>query len=44
VAPSFEPAKLRAIRLVFDRTPSGEVVMDDLGLANTPRAFLPPER
>lgn len=43
VAPAFEPAKLRAIRLVFDRTPSGEVVMDDVGLANMDPAFLPPK-
>lgn len=40
VAPSFEPARLRAIRLVFDRTPSGTVVMDDVGLANPDPAFL----
>ena len=43
-APGFEPARLRAIRLVFDRTPSGTVVMDDVGLANMNPAFLPPTR
>jgi hypothetical protein len=44
VAPAFEPARLRAIRLVFDRTPSGTVVMDDVGLANPDPAFQPPGR
>ena len=44
VAPAFEPARLRAIRLVFDRTPSGTVVLDDVGVANPDPAFLPPTR
>ena len=44
VAPAFEPTRLRAIRLVFDRTPSGTVVMDDVGLANPDPAFLVPGR
>ena len=44
VAPSFDPAQLRVIRLVFDRTPAGEVVMDDVGLANMNPAFRVPER
>jgi dienelactone hydrolase len=39
VAPSFDPARLRSIRLVFDRTPAGEVVMDDVGLARMDPAF-----
>ena len=29
---AFDPAQLRTIRLVFDRTPKGEVVLDDVGL------------
>jgi hypothetical protein len=29
---AFDPARLRTIRLVFDRTPKGEVVLDDVGL------------
>jgi dienelactone hydrolase len=42
VSPHFEPTRLRAIRLVFDRTPSGTIVVDDVGLANMDPAFLPP--
>lgn len=42
VAPQFEPARLRTIRLLFDRTPSGTIVLDDVGLANMDPAFLPP--
>jgi dienelactone hydrolase len=42
-APAFEPARLRVIRLLFDRTPSGTVVMDDVGLANPDPAFRAPE-
>jgi dienelactone hydrolase len=44
VAPSFEPSQLRAIRLVFDRTPSGTIVLDDVGIAHVPAAFLPTPR
>ena len=44
VAPSFNASRLRAIRLVFDRTPSGTVVLDDVGLSNMSAAFLPPAR
>jgi len=29
---AFDPAQLRTIRLVFDRTPKGEVALDDVGL------------
>jgi hypothetical protein len=29
----FDPAALREIRLVFDRTPEGVVILDDLGFA-----------
>ena len=39
VAPSFQPSRLRIIRLVFDRTPSGTVVLDDVGIANMDPAF-----
>ena len=42
--PSFVSSRLRAIRLVFDRTPSGTVVLDDVGIANLKPAFLPPNR
>jgi hypothetical protein len=31
--PSFEPSKLAAIRFVFDRSPKGTVVLDDIGVA-----------
>jgi hypothetical protein len=31
--PGFTPAALREIRLVFDRSPEGVVILDDLGLA-----------
>lgn len=42
VAPSFNPARLRVIRLVLDRTPAGEVILDDVGLANPDPAFRAP--
>lgn len=29
----FDPASLRAVRFVFDRTPAGSVALDDVGLA-----------
>jgi dienelactone hydrolase len=31
--PGFDPAALREIRLVFDRSPEGVVILDDLGFA-----------
>jgi hypothetical protein len=31
-SPALDPARLRAIRFVFDRTPSGSVLLDDIGL------------
>ena len=31
--PGFDPAALRAVRLVFDRSPEGVVILDDLGFA-----------
>jgi hypothetical protein len=30
--PAFDPATVRAIRLVFDRTPRGRLLLDDVGL------------
>jgi len=32
-SPSFDPSRLRTIRLVFDRTPAGTVVLDDVGFS-----------
>jgi len=32
VNPAFDPASLASVRLVFDRTPAGVVVLDNLGL------------
>jgi len=34
--PGFDPAWLRQIRFRFDRTPSGVVLLDDVGLTRTP--------
>ncbi|HYG61908.1 MAG TPA: hypothetical protein VEL74_04965, partial [Thermoanaerobaculia bacterium] len=31
--PGFDPAALRTVRLVFDRTPEGVVIVDDIGFA-----------
>jgi hypothetical protein len=36
----FDAAHLRAIRLVFDRTASGTVVLDDVGFARPDTAFV----
>lgn len=33
-APGFDPASLSAVRFVFDRSPEGVVVVDDLGFAD----------
>jgi hypothetical protein len=35
----FEPARLRTVRLLFDRTPVGAVVVDDVGFATPDGAF-----
>src|SRR5581483_6159231 len=35
----FDPARLRQIRLVFDRLVQGTVVMDDVGVSNTAGPF-----
>ena len=32
--PAFDPANLTAVRLIFDRTPAGVVVLDDVGFRN----------
>jgi dienelactone hydrolase len=36
----FQPAKLRAIRLVFDRTDGGTVILDGIGVSNMAPEFL----
>ncbi len=33
---AFDPAALRAVRLVFDRTRTGQVLLDDLGITRQP--------
>ena len=33
--PSFDPARLREIRLLFDRTEAGTVVVDDIGFSGS---------
>ena len=38
--PAFDPATLRAVSLVFDRTEAGTVVVDDVGLARPHPGFL----
>jgi dienelactone hydrolase len=38
--PRFDPARLATIRLVFDRTVAGTVVLDDVGLSRIEPAFL----
>jgi dienelactone hydrolase len=37
---NFDPAKLRSIRFVFDRTPAGTVILSDVGLSNMDPTFL----
>jgi dienelactone hydrolase len=37
--PALDPGRLRTVRLVFDRTPAGTVVLDDVGLARMDPAF-----
>ena len=40
-SPEFEPGRLKTIRLVFDRTVAGTVVVEDIGLSTpTDPAFL----
>lgn len=38
--PAFDPETLRSVRLVFDRTQAGTVVIDDIGLSRMHPAFL----
>ena len=38
--PAFDPRTLRVARLVFDQTPAGTVVVDDMGLSRLHPAFL----
>jgi len=38
-SPGFDPARLRSVRLVFDRLQEGTVVVDDIGLSNSAGPF-----
>jgi hypothetical protein len=38
--PRFDPAKLRSVRLVFDKTAQGTIVLSDIGLSSIDPAFL----
>jgi dienelactone hydrolase len=40
IAPSFTPAKLKAVRFVFDRSEGGTVIVDGIGVSNIDPAFL----
>lgn len=42
--PGFAPGQLAAIRLVFDRSPAGTVILSDVGLAKPDPAFLADRR
>ena len=35
--PAFDPSMLREVRFVFDRSPAGVVVLDEIGLRSPPR-------
>jgi dienelactone hydrolase len=39
-SPQFAPDKLRSIRLVFDRSPAGTIILDDVGVSAIDPAFL----
>jgi hypothetical protein len=39
-SPQFAPDKLKSIRLVFDRTPAGTIILDDVGVSAIDPAFL----
>ncbi|HKN68172.1 MAG TPA: hypothetical protein VJW73_17930 [Gemmatimonadaceae bacterium] len=39
-SPQFAPDKLKAIRLVFDRSPAGTIILDDVGVSAIDPAFL----
>ena len=38
--PAFDPTKLRAVRLVFDRLVVGTIVVDDIGVSSTAGPFM----
>ena len=38
--PSFNAAQLKTIRLVFDRTVAGTIVLSDIGLSKIDRGFM----
>ncbi len=38
--PAFQPARLRTVRLVFDRTVAGTVIMSDIGVSRINRGFM----
>jgi len=42
-APDFDPARLQEIRFVFDRTPEGVILLDDIALGPSPPAAHPRE-
>lgn len=39
-APGFDPARVREVRLVFDRTVAGTVILDEVGFSKLDPAFL----
>jgi hypothetical protein len=39
-SPRFDASRLRTVRLVFDRTPVGQVVVDDIGFSTLDPAYL----
>jgi dienelactone hydrolase len=43
-SPDFDPAQLRTVRLVFDKTPVGTIVLDDLGFSSMGPAYLSVQR
>jgi len=40
ISPQFAPDKLKSIRLVFDRSPAGTIILDDVGVSAIDPAFL----
>ena len=40
VSTSFDPSRLRTVRLVFDKTQVGQVVVDDIGFSVIDPAYL----
>jgi hypothetical protein len=41
-SPTFDPTRLRSIRLVFDRLVAGTIVVDDIGVSSSVGPFLIP--